>query len=602
MDGHVEPPSIYREAWGTYRRYPASLLVPGFVLFAIFGLPAALLHETKATGIADVLLLLGIQLLGFTSSMLYYGYCEKVAAQARGGEGVSIRKALSDTRRVLLQLTAAALTAEVLVALGLLLLVVPGVYLAARYALVAPASSFEHAWPRRALARSRDLVRSHYKLAFLTVVAMFAVEQLASTYADDLLGSLAADHTVGRVVGEIAGDLLVGPFAGLVAAILYFRLRGEPAVDTAHVGPPRRRRLRPRLPARYVSLGELQDTFLISAVGMILVIRLQLFLTNYPQLSGGKLHIAHLLWGGLLMMIALGTLFTLIGRRWRQPAAVIGGAGFGFFIDEVGKFVTSDNDYFFKPSAGIIYIIFICLYFAARWTRERRHFTEEEYVANALDVVADATVRDLNEREKRQALALLSRAGAHPLVAPLRELIERAPPGPEIPSSRFSHVVEGARRRYERECRRRWFKRTVVGVIGTFAGLQLLAVLLVAAAGIAALAGADVTVRVGTTVDQIGETASNLVAAGLAIVGLVRLRAGRRLEAYRWFDRSLLVAIFVGQVFAYIDQSFIATWGFLVCVLLLVSVRFMAREERRLMHAAATTLPAPSAATAAAAS
>jgi len=109
-------------------------------------------------------------------------------------------------------------------------------------------------------------------------------------------------------------------------------------------------------------------------------------------------------------------------------------------------------------------------------------------------------------------------------------------------------------------------------------------------------------VRVGTTVDQIGETASNLVAAGLAIVGLVRLRAGRRLEAYRWFDRSLLVAIFVGQVFAYIDQSFIATWGFLVCVLLLVSVRFMAREERRLMHAAATTLPAPSAATAAAAS
>ena len=593
MDGHVEPRSIYREAWDTYRKYPASLLVPGFVLFAVFGLPAALLHETKATGIADVLLLLGIQLLGFTSSMLYYGYCEKVAAQARGGEGVSIRKALSDTSRVLLQLTAAALTAEVLVALGLLLLIVPGVYLAARYAVVAPASAFEHGWPRRSLARSRDLVRSHYKLAFLTVVAMFALEQLASTFADDLLGSLAADHTVGRVVGDIAGDLLVGPFAGLMAAILYFRLRGEPAVDIAHVGRPRRHRL--RLPARYVSLGELQDTFLISAVGMILVIRLQLFLTNYPQLGGGKLHIAHLLWGGLLMMIALAMLFTLIGRRWRQPAAVIGGAGFGFFIDEVGKFVTSDNDYFFKPSAGIIYILFICLYFAARWTRQRRQFTEEEYVASALDVVADATVRDLNEREKREALALLSRAGAHPLVAPLRELIERAPPGPEIPPSRFSRLAASARRRYERECKQRWFKRTVVGVIGTFASLQVLAVLLVAAGGIAALAGADVTVRVGSTVDQIGETASNLVAGGLAFIGLVRLRAGRRLDAYRWFDRSLLVAIFVGQVFAYINQSFIATWGFLVCVLLLVTVRFMAREERRLMHAAATTAHAPAA-------
>src|SRR2546430_3891352 len=174
---------------------------------------------------------------------------------------------------------------------------------------------------------------------------------------------------------------------------------------------------------------------------MILIIRLQLFLTNYPSLGGGKLHIAHLLWGGLLMMIGLGLLFTLVGRRWRQPAAVIGGAGFGFFIDEVGKFVTSDNDYFFKPSAAIIYLVFICLYFLARWTRERRGFTEEEYAAGALDVFTDATVRGFNEREKRQALHLLERAGDHPLVAPVRDLIGRAPAGPELPPSRFSRYA-----------------------------------------------------------------------------------------------------------------------------------------------------------------
>src|SRR3979409_2813948 len=95
-------------------------------------------------------------------------------------------------------------------------------------------------------------------------------------------------------------------------------------------------------PARHIQLGELQDTFLISAVAMILIIRLQLFLTNYPSLGGGKLHIAHLLWGGLLMMIALGMLFTLVGRRWRQPAAVIGGAGFGFFIDALEISMPSD--------------------------------------------------------------------------------------------------------------------------------------------------------------------------------------------------------------------------------------------------------------------
>src|SRR2546430_16728799 len=110
-----------------------------------------------------------------------------------------------------------------------------------------------------------------------------------------------------------------------------------------------RRIQRRRQAARYVQLGELQDTFLISAVGMILIIRLQLFLTNYPSLGGGKLHIAHLLWGGLLMMIALGMLFTLVGRRWRQPAAVIGGAGLGVFLHEVREIRAPSNPHFPQP-------------------------------------------------------------------------------------------------------------------------------------------------------------------------------------------------------------------------------------------------------------
>ena len=337
-------------------------------------------------------------------------------------------------------------------------------------------------------------------------------------------------------------------------------------------------------PARHIQLGELQDTFLISAVAMILIIRLQLFLTNYPSLGGGKLHIAHLLWGGLLMMIGLGLMFTLAGRRWRQPAAVIGGAGFGFFIDEVGKFVTSDNDYFFKPSAAIIYIVFVCLYFLARWTRERRGFTEEEYVAGALDVFTDAAVREFNEREKRQALELLEKAGDHPLVGPVRDMIERAPAGPELPPSRFARWSAAARGRYERWSRQRWFRRIVVGVMATFASLEALAVLLVVVAGVLYLAGADVTITLGATFAQFCETISQFVASALVIVGLVRLRQGRTLDAYQWFDRSLLIQIFVGQVFAYIDQSFVATWGFLICIVLLISVRFMAREEEELQR------------------
>ena len=77
--------------------------------------------------------------------------------------------------------------------------------------------------------------------------------------------------------------------------------------------------------------------------------------------------------------------------------------------------------------------------------------------------------------------------------------------------------------------------------MSAFASLQLLGILIVVLAGVAYLAGADAHIELGATVDQIGETISDFVAAGLVLVGLVRLRQGRTLEAYRWFDRSLLV-------------------------------------------------------------
>jgi hypothetical protein len=40
---------------------------------------------------------------------------------------------------------------------------------------------------------------------------------------------------------------------------------------------------------------------------------------QHPQIGGGGLHIAHLLYGGIFMVIAIGLLLTLLGRGPRLP-------------------------------------------------------------------------------------------------------------------------------------------------------------------------------------------------------------------------------------------------------------------------------------------
>lgn len=152
-------------------------------------------------------------------------------------------------------------------------------------------------------------------------------------------GSSAGERAVGG--RDIVPDLPTDPGAGSrpfsdaagvrSAARPVARMLG--AVDRTPSG----RRL------RNADAAALLETFFVTAVVSFLGIRAFLALTGYPRIGGGGLHIAHMLWGGLLMLLALGLLLLFLDRSLQWLAAAVAGLGFGTFIDEIGKFLTADN-------------------------------------------------------------------------------------------------------------------------------------------------------------------------------------------------------------------------------------------------------------------
>ncbi|MEE3849344.1 hypothetical protein VZC37_03310 [Gordonia sp. LSe1-13] len=161
------------------------------------------------------------------------------------------------------------------------------------------------------------------------------------------------------------------------------------------------------------------EWFLIFAIATILLTRLYLQLAGYPQVGGGTLHIAHALWGGALMMLALIVGWLFLGPATRVASIVMGGIGFGLFLDEIGKFVTKDNDYFYGPSAEIMYILVVAVLLLSRIVRDVKKPTVAEAMANAATIAADGVSHGLPRRRRRQAdefLAIAADRGADPIV------------------------------------------------------------------------------------------------------------------------------------------------------------------------------------------
>jgi len=146
----------------------------------------------------------------------------------------------------------------------------------------------------------------------------------------------------------------------------------------------------------------------------VLAVRVYLDSAGYPKVGGGGLHVAHMLWGGLLLVVAAFLLLLFVGRRVLGLSALAAGIGVGLFIDEVGKFITESNDYFFAPAAPLIYgVVLLLLLLWARARHDDRP-SPAEATQGAIEALRDLADGRLTEADRDRAVTRLRASGSGP--------------------------------------------------------------------------------------------------------------------------------------------------------------------------------------------
>ena len=315
------------------------------------------------------------------------------------------------------------------------------------------------------------------------------------------------------------------------------------------------------------------ESFFIAAVASFLGIRWFLAAAGYPRIGSSGIHVAHMLWGGALMLLALLLLLAYLDRSVSHASAVIAGLGFGTFIDEIGKFVTADNNYFFRPAVALIYGVFVVAFLLARVLVGQRRLTPDEALRNALAYMAGTPTRGLQPDDRARVAELLGQADPADQRTGLARQYLAAMPSIAEHDSVAEIILGRLNASYERVMA---MPRADTVLVGGMAVYALLAIVGVAVVITLRPASSLSDTSAAATIAQVG---SSLVGAALIGRGIVALPSSR-VEAYHWFLRGLLVWILITQVFVFYSSQLGGLGGLAIDLVAYGSIRYAIGRER----------------------
>jgi hypothetical protein len=311
------------------------------------------------------------------------------------------------------------------------------------------------------------------------------------------------------------------------------------------------------------------ELFLVATVVTITVTRLYLQLTGFPQIGGASgLHVAHVLFGGVFMLAAMVMFMLLLGRSSRWFASLFAGIGFGLFIDEVGKFLTQDNNYFFKPAAAVMYLFIVLVYLVSAFLVRRRALSDRELVVNSLKMMQEMAADNLDAYEASEMRRTLAAASpTEPLRDPLVRLLEDV--------NREPIAVGRVNRMYV------WTRRRAIGLARLSLLQRMGVVLFQIVILLSVVKPTQELVANPSTFAAVWAGAAWLVSV-MGVVGTVLYYRGQRERSLQIFALALTLELLVVQFFELMDEPWLGVGRVLVNVVLLGVCHSMLYREQHL--------------------
>ena len=225
--------AVLREAWDLYKRFFTRFVLVAAAVFVVLGLFDALV---TSAGDDDGLALVFWGIIGLIISIVGYFWLQGTLVEAvrdvrDGRADVPISDLFRRTRPRLPALIAAGLIAGIAIGIGLLLFVVPGLFLLTHWFLIAPVIVLEGRSAGESFGRSWDLVRGRAWSAFGLIVVTFLLVLLAAIVVGIVAAVLTAPlpDVLGNWISNVVVNSLTAPFIALAWTLAYYRLADRPA-------------------------------------------------------------------------------------------------------------------------------------------------------------------------------------------------------------------------------------------------------------------------------------------------------------------------------------------------------------------------------------